>query len=263
MIGQNLFKTYLSNWKTPPQFVIINGEEGSGRSSLIDLIINKFKYQTVICGTSVEEVRNIVSLAYTITSPTFYIFYNGDKLSIASKNALLKIVEDAPKNAFFIMRTEFGVIETLKNRSFYYEMSSYSFDDLRRYFVQENKEDLFNKYNQICKNIGQIKVFLSSPYEDIIDYCNKITDVISNVSQGNILNIPTKLNLDGKSDKWNVTLFINILEWTILNKYKSTKDDKYFQAIFRLNDLKSKLRIVGVNKQIAFDNFLLGLKYLL
>lgn len=263
MIGQNLFKTYLSNWKTPPHFIILNGDEGSGRSSIIDLIIHKFNYQTVTCGSSVEEVRNIVSMAYSLTSPTFYMFYSGDKLSVAAKNALLKIVEDTPKNAFFIMRTEFGVIDTLKNRAFYYEMSSYTFDELKEYFIKENKEPIFNKYYQICKNIGQIKTFLSSPYEDIIDYCSKITDVISTVSQGNILNIPTKLNLDKTADKWNTTLFINILEWELFNKYKSTKEDKYFQAIFRLNDLKSRLRIVGVNKQVAFDNFLLGLKYLL
>lgn len=263
MIGQNLFKEYLSKWNTPPNFIVINGEVGSGRSTLIDLIKKHFKYQFVMCGTSVEEVRNIVNMAYTITSPTFYVFYNGDKLSTSAKNVLLKVVEEQPKNAFFIIKTEFGIIETLKNRSFYYEMQPYSVEELKGYFKKEGKLELFEKYGKICKNIGQIKVFLNSPYEDIIDYCSKIINVISNVAQGNILNIPNKLNLSGDIEKWDLTLFINILEWVLYNNYSEKYDDKYFQALFRLNEIKSQLRINGVNKQVVFDNFLLGLKYLL
>lgn len=263
MIGQKIFKNYLSNWKRPPQFIVLNGEVGSGRSTIIDLIKHKFKYQVVLCGTSVEEVRNIVTLSYRISDPTFYIFYSGDKLSLSSKNALLKVVEEPPQNAFFIMRTENGIIETLKNRSFYYEMQPYEFDDLKSYFVKEGKQELFNHYGKICKNIGQIKVFLNSPYDEIIDYCNKIVEVINQVSQGNIFNIPNKLKLGEDLEKWDVILFINVLEWVLSNKYFETKDDKYFQAIFRLNGVKSQLKIVGVNKQSVFDNFLLGLKYLL
>lgn len=263
MIGQTLFKDYLSNWQVPPQFIILNGEVGSGRSTLIDLIKNKFKYQSIICGASVEEIREIVSMAYSISSPTFYIFYNGDKLSTSAKNALLKVVEEPTKNAFFIMRTEFGVMETLKNRAFYYNMHPYSFLELKEYFSECGKSDLFAKYGEICKNIGQIKIFLNSPYEDIIDYCTKIITVIRDVSQGNIFNIPTKLNLGTDSTKWDTTLFVNTLEWALNQKYMETKDDKYFQAIFRLNSVKLNLRINGVNKQVAFDNFLLGLKHLL
>ena len=263
MIGQKLFNSYLDNWQKPPQFIILNGEEGSGRSTLVELIKHKFKYQSIICGTSAEEVREVVTMSYTISSPTFYIFYNGDKLSVSAKNSLLKVVEEQPQNAFFIMRTEFGVMETLKNRSFYYNMQPYSFLELKEYFCSCGKQELFSEYGKICKNIGQIKTFLNSPYEEIIDYCTKIITIIREVSQGNIFNISTKLNFGEDLNKWDTTLFINILEWVLNKKYIETKDDKYFQAIFRLNNVKSSLRINGVNKQVVFDNFLLGLKYLL
>ena len=87
--------------------------------------------------------------------------------------------------------------------------------------------------------------------------------MISQVAQGNIFNITNKLNLKEDLTKWDIKTFVNILEWSLNNKYKQTKDDKYFQAIFRLNNLRSQLRINGVNKQCAIDNFLLGLKDLL
>lgn len=263
MIGQSKFKEYLDKWSKPPQFIILKGEMGSGRSTIIDLIKSKYKFNSITCGTSVEEIREIISLAYQLGEPTFYIFYNGDKLSNSAKNALLKIVEEPPKNAYFIMRVENSVIETLQNRAFFYNMQSYSSSELKQYYIDSGKEDIFNSYGFICKNIGQIRVFLNSDYEEIIDYCGTIVDMISKVSQGNIFNITNKLNLGTNIEKWDTILFVNILEWVLNNQYKKTKDDKYFQAIFRLNNLRKQLRINGVNKQCAFDNFFLGLKDLL
>lgn len=263
MIGQNKFKDFLSNWSVPPHFIIVNGEIGSGRTTLIELIKSKFKYQTVICGSSVDEVREVVKMAYMVAENTFYVFYNGDKLSTAAKNALLKVVEETPNNAYFIMRTEFGTIDTLKNRAFYYNLQPYSFNELKEYYKQNNKLDVFEKYGKISKTVGQIKTFLSSPYEDIIDYCKTIIDMISNVSQGNIFNITHKLNLSDDASKWDVNLFLNALEWELYNAYIKNSNDKYFQAIFRLNNVRSELRINGVNKQVVFDNFFLGLKGLL
>ena len=44
MIGQTKFISYLDKWHLPPQFIILQGDEGSGRSTLIDKIKNKFKF---------------------------------------------------------------------------------------------------------------------------------------------------------------------------------------------------------------------------
>ena len=262
MIGQDRFKIYLSSWERPPQFIILHGEIGSGRSTIIEELKKKYKFNSINCGTSVEEVREIINLVYHLSEPTFYVFYSGDKLSNSAKNSLLKIVEEPPKNAYFIMRVENDTLDTLKNRSFYYKKQPYTFAQLESYFGEMGKSELFSRYGFICKNIGQIKVFLNSPYEDIIDYCNTIISMISRVAQGNIFNITNKLNINS-DDKWDVYLFLNILEWTLSNKYKESKEDKYFQAIYRVNLVRNQLRINGVNKQVVIDNFLLGLRELL
>lgn len=263
MIGQERFKNYLNYWSKPPQFIILQGEEGSGRSTIIEELKKKFKFDSIICGTSVDEIREIIELARQLANPTFYIFYSGDKLSISAKNALLKIVEEPPKNAYFIMRIENPSLDTLRNRAFYYIMENYKATELKEFFKNQDKIDLFERYGTICKNIGQVKTFLNCPYEDIINYCETIIKMISQVAQGNIFNITNKLNLKDDLSKWDVSIFINILEWTLKKYYIQTKNDKYFQAIFRLNNVRSQLRINGVNKQAVFDNFLLGLKDLL
>lgn len=260
MIGQEKFKHYLNSWNNPPQFIILQGDMGSGRSTLINLIKVKFKYNFVICGTTIEEVREIINLAYRLSEPTFYVFYNGDKLSNSAKNALLKIVEEPPKNAYFIMRVENAILDTLKNRAFYYDMQSYTKKELQSYFEEQHKGELFNTYGLICKNIGQIKIFLTSPYETIIDYCNTIITMITKVVQGNIFNITNKLNLGEEIEKWDTTLFLNILEWTFLKEYLKIKNDNYFQAIYKIINLRKNLKVVGANKQHLFDNFFLDLR---
>ena len=242
MIGQDKFKAFLSCWKIPPQFIILQGEIGSGRSTLIELIKSKYKFHSITCGTSVDEVRDVIQAAYQIKQPTFYIFYNGDKLSISAKNALLKIVEEPPVDSYFIMRVENSVIDTLRNRAFYYQMQPYNSIEIKEYFRQNNKEDIYNQYPAICKNIGQVKTFLNSPYEDIINYCDTIINMISQVAQGNIFNITNKLSIKDDLTKWDLVTFLNILEWKLNLKYNQNKEDKYFQAIFRINDVRRQLR---------------------
>ena len=55
MIGQQRFKDYLSNWKLPPQFIILQGEVGSGRSTLIEEIKNKYKFNSIISAIFFSE----------------------------------------------------------------------------------------------------------------------------------------------------------------------------------------------------------------
>ena len=68
-------------------------------------------------------------------------------------------------------------------------------------------------YIVFCKNIGQIKKFFESPYEDIMDYCDTIINEIGSVPSGNVLNITNKLSLKEDDNKWDLNLFFNILEW--------------------------------------------------
>lgn len=264
MIGQHKFKQFMNGWTdTPPRFIMLQGEKGSGRSTIIDLIKHKYSFNVVTCGTSVDEVRNIITTCYSISEPTFYIFYNGDKLSISAKNSLLKLVEEPPLKAYFIIRLENTTLPTLVGRSFYYEIQPYTPQELKQGFIDKGKEEVYNKYPNICRNIGQINTFINSPYEDIIEYCDTIISCISTVAEGNIFNITNKLNIDESVDKWDYTLFLNILEYSLYNKLLETKDDKYFQAIYRINDVRRKLRINGVSKLSLFDNFFIGLKELL
>lgn len=260
MIGQTLFKSYLNSWELPPHFIILYGESGSGRNSLIQLLKKKFKFNVTVCGYSAEEMRELTTFSRNLEKPNFFIIYEADRLSNTAKNILLKVVEEPPLNAYFILRTSVRVIETLKNRAFYYAMQPYSSEEINSYFERIGKD---KKYSIYCKNIGQAKKFFESPYEDIMAYCDTIINEISLVSSGNVLNITNKLSLKEDDNKWDLNLFFNILEQKLLNKLTETNNTVYFKIIFFINRLRERLQITGVNKQYLVDNFLLNMKYFL
>ena len=113
MIGQKNNINTLIQWRcnrSTPRFIIISGDEGSGRLTLAKIIIKMINAKGIIMGNSISEVRETIENAYTITEPTFYIFRNSDDMSVSAKNALLKVVEEPPNNAYFIM-----TVQNIKN----------------------------------------------------------------------------------------------------------------------------------------------------
>ena len=77
MIGQkNNIKT-LIKWrcnKSVPRFIIIAGDEGSGRLTFAKAILKTINAKGIIMGNSITDVRDTIENAYTITESTCYIF---------------------------------------------------------------------------------------------------------------------------------------------------------------------------------------------
>lgn len=135
MIGQKNNINTLVTWrcnKSIPRFIIISGQEGSGRLTLAKVIMKMINISGVICNNSIEVVRETIDNAYTCVSPTMYIFRNADDMSTAAKNALLKVVEEPPNNAYFIMTVQNveNMLGTIKSRGTVIKMEPYSKQEL-------------------------------------------------------------------------------------------------------------------------------------
>lgn len=135
MIGQKNNINTLIQWrcnKSIPRFIIISGQEGSGRLTLAKVIMKMINIRGVICNNSIEGVRETIDNAYTCVSPTMYIFRNADDMSTAAKNALLKVIEEPPNNAYFIMTVQNAdnMLGTIKSRGTVIKMEPYSKKEL-------------------------------------------------------------------------------------------------------------------------------------
>ena len=73
---------------------------------------------------------------YTVKSSILYLIGDGDNLSNEAKNALLKITEEPPNDAYIIMCLESigNTLETIKSRASVYNMDYYTTDEIMQYF---------------------------------------------------------------------------------------------------------------------------------
>ena len=155
----------------------------------------------------VEDAKEAVKEAYLASSQEKYIVLAAKKYNIYSQNALLKILEEPPKNIVFIIltRSKSSLLPTIRSRlsivvkkehsnsSFYIDVRDI---DLRFIyeFLQENKRIEKDE----AKNI--IKSLLNSVYErnlklkeDELDFFSKAVMLIE--LNSNIPNILTTLFL--------------------------------------------------------------------
>lgn len=101
-----------------PRFSIIVGDTGFGKKVISEYIAKHLEASFVPCSVDVESVRDTIANAYEMTEKTLYMFFDCDGMSTQAKNALLKVTEEPPNNAYFIMtvRDISNILGTLISR---------------------------------------------------------------------------------------------------------------------------------------------------
>ena len=252
MIGQKNNINTLIQWrcnKSVPRFIIIYGDEGSGRLTFAKAIIKMISAKGMIMGNSIAEVRETIENAYTITEPTCYIFRNADDMSTNAKNALLKVVEEPPNNAYFIMTVQNidNMLGTIKSRGTVIKMEPYTREEL---LSATNDEVLLN----YCSNIGQTM-------EDVENIKNaeylvgEIFQAFRNKSGTQLLKACT--NLRGKqteTDKCDCTLFMRVFRKNILSL-----DESLLQSIsiYHISRCMQEISKNTINKKASIECMLI------
>ena len=120
MIGQTEVLKQVNNLieKGFPRFVIITGQKGQGKTTLALEIAKKLNILVVDIGIKVDEIRDMIEMSYKQTEPIIYLIQNADKMSLGAKNSLLKVIEEPPNNAYFIMELKQieNTLDTIKSR---------------------------------------------------------------------------------------------------------------------------------------------------
>lgn len=256
MIGQKNNINTLIQWrcnKSVPRFIIIAGDEGSGRLTLAKIIIKMINAKGIIMGNSIAEVRETIENAYTITESTCYIFRNADDMKNEAKNALLKVVEEPPNNAYFIMTVQNidNMLGTINSRGTVIKMEPYSKSELESYC----HDDLLLNY---CNNIGQLQIDRKDV--EVAEKCvNDVIQALIDKSGTRLLKSCTQLK--GKkteTNKIDCLLFMRIFE---KNLYYSMRDNYIFSksAIQYLSNCKKGLCRNTINKKSSIETMLVNI----
>jgi len=249
---------------TFPRFSIIVGPRGCGKKTLAHLIYQKFGtgiFSNI--GISVDAVRQCIAQSYMIRgSQSIYLLADADNMSNAAKNALLKVTEEPPNNAYFIMtlEDEHNTLETIRSRGAVFRMDRYTPDEIMQYITEKygsTADDNIDIFKGICDTPGDADILAKCGIKSFYEYVQLVVDNIAEVSLANAFKIPSKVALKDGAEGYDLKLFwkafINIC-------FLTQTYDKWGPAVSITSKRLQDLRVKGINKQMLMDNWILEVR---
>ena len=271
MIGQQHLQSQLMQLienGTFPRFSIIVGPRGSGKKTLVHQIYQNFGSGVLSnIGISVDSVRQSIAQSYAVRgSQAIYVFADADNMSNAAKNALLKVTEEPPNNACFIMtlEDENNTLETIRSRGTVFHMDRYTPDEIGYYFYDKyhanHGKDEEEIVKELCDTPGDVDTLVKMGIHEFYNYVQLVVDNIAEVSLANAFKIPSKVALKEDAEGYDLRLFwkafINIC-------FLTQTYDKWGPAVSITSKRLQDLRVKGINKQMLMDNWILDVREVL
>lgn len=275
MIGQKEVLKQIDNLieKGFPRFVVITGQKGQGKTELAIEISKRLKILFCNFGIKIDEIREMIEMAYKQTEPIIYLIQNADKMSIGAKNSLLKVIEEPPNNAYFIMELQQieNTLETIKSRCQEIKMENYVEDELLEMIqkINPNMDDLDRiMIADVAQNYYQLELFNTYGVKDFYNYVKKVIDNIYRVQSANSFKLSEKLDLKDDEDGYDLNLFFETFKSISFETAQLLLDDEEQKENFRsllknveiTEKYKQKLNINGINKQSLVDMWILDIR---
>lgn len=269
MIGQTgikaTIKELVDNNKFP-RFSILVGPAGSGKKLLCKYIATQVGAVENLYGITVDEIRTLISAAYKVEMPILYVLADADRMSSAAKNALLKVTEEPPTNAYFVLTlTDINnTLGTIRSRGTVFHMNPYTVQELIEYarnsVDDELDEEDINIITEICETPGEVDTLLGMGTKQFYGYVEKVVDNIAVVSGSNSFKIAAKIKFkDTDTDKYDLRLFWKSF-MSICSTRLLTDPMRYAVGISITSKYLQDLRTVSINKASTFDMWLLEVR---
>ena len=186
-------------------------------------------------------------------------------MSSAAANALLKVTEEPPQNAYFILTCESldNLLQTIRSRGVTYMLEPYTYEDKCDYLashkqLSEGDEEFVLT---VASNLGEIAELLTTDIPAFRDYVNLVIDNIAEVSDSNAFKVGEKINFKDDEGKFDLQLFLRAFIALCVDRMMSSDFPlMYANAVAITGDTLQELRIRGINKQMTFDKWLLNIR---
>ena len=267
MIGQ--FNTFgqIENWIRAgefPRFLIICGARGSGKSLLAYKIAKMLNAFYIPCELGVDAAREAVENCYRCNGTTVYSFLNADKMSVQAKNALLKITEEPPRSAHFIMTLQDpgATLETLRSRGTMLSMEPYTSDELRHYMGDNVNETII----KIAATPGDVDALLKINPEQFYSFCEKVLDNIGLVTGVNAFKIAQSLRFKEEGEGHDPILFMRCVSAICFDRVRALGAeeiewvDAYSKLLKYTSECIRDLQMNGVKKDSTVDMWILKVR---
>lgn len=245
-------KLYLKN----PKPLIISGDYKSGKSDLVDYIVEELKLPMETLNTKISP--DYIEEMYLRSSSWAYKILIDD-LSEKDQNSLLKLVEEPPLQSVIILITsnKNKVISTLRNRCSLIEMHIYRREELIQYCINSTNKVLLD----ICTSPYQLEEFSKYDIDKILGLCENIITKMRKAALPNALSIfGAYMTLDKESyEKCDVRLFVLLFLYTLHIKLLEGFDKNLYDIYIITLKFKKELENSRYKIDSLFDNYILDL----
>lgn len=248
-----------------PRFFIIQGCTGSGKKLMCSYIAEKLNALLVPCELSVDSVRSVIDTAYEQTEPIVYMWSEAQSMSLAAKNAILKVTEEPPQNAYFVLTTDNinGLLGTLLSRGSVFNMQPYSVGDLEE-FIYRKKPDISEQDLSIVLNIvntpQDVLDVLSMDVSRFYQVVTTLCDYAGETNLANELKITTFLKFkEEDSDKYSPIMFLRACMERFNKLFYDTGNPIYHKLVLLTSKYSSELSNKSLNKVSIVDNWIIDL----
>lgn len=248
-----------------PRFSILIGERGSGKKTLAKEIGTMLNCATACVSPTVDNIRDVIEDSYKLIDPIIYIITDCDNMSSAAANALLKITEEPPQKAYFILTCESvdNLLSTIKSRGVTYMLEPYTYEDKCDYLSlhkgKTEKEETF--ILSVATNLGDVAELVKLDVTEFQEYVELVVDNIAAVSDSNAFKIADRINIKDDTDKIDLRLFWNAFNTVCVDRMMTSDNPLDFaRAVAVTGDALQELHIRGINKQMLFDKWILDMR---
>lgn len=250
-----------------PRFVILQGQPRSGKKLITGYISRKLDIPLINCGIKADDVRETIALAHKQSEPVIYLFANVDNMSLAAKNALLKVTEEPPRKAYFILTVQQGstILPTLYSRSLSLQLQPYTTHELTEY-IEISRPDLSIEdktvMSEVSSNPGDVQVLGAYQIKDFLAFVIKVVDNVGRVTGANAFKIGQKLSTKPDDGGWDIGLFLRATMHILGERALDPELTKpcTLSLIATQKHLQELMNITGVQKSMLVDSWILSMR---
>lgn len=267
MIGQkNLLKQVFHqiDYNSFPRFSIFVGMPGDEKNKFAGQIAEYMRngglsvIQITAPDCKVDTIRSLIEESYKCITQTIYSINDADEMSLQARNSLLKVTEEPPNQAYFVMTLNDlnNTLPTIKSRASVYHLDPYSYEELKEYIVKKSpsKIDALDILFGFCETPGDIDQVWEYGVSEFYNFVCKVVDNIVQTSGSNALKIATSIQFkDTDPDKYDLRLF-----WKAFCFECSRRD--YFKGVMVTSSYLSVLHTKSINKSMLFDMWIFDIR---
>ena len=246
-----------------PRFLTIVGPKGSGKKTLAIHIGELYKNSYIAPDVKISTIRDIIDNSYKQKTQMVYIIPDIDGMSKEAQNAILKVTEEPPNKARFVMTVEDlnNILPTIKSRAMTLFMEPYSRNELAEYIKDTKDSELIL---DICETPGEIDTFIKCGAEEFYNFVDKVVDNVGNVEISNALKILLQLDVKDEGKGYDVPMFLKVFMRCAFIKSQKAKDRfeafDYLRMMPPTGDALTKLKVRGANKNMILTDWIFNIR---